>query len=336
MKARLIEHGAPGGKRAPLEDNLPLCTPYVVQFFPIYACNFRCRYCHFSVPKEERCFVTDRVAMSMALYKKCVHDLAMFPDKIRTLRFVGMGEPLLHPDIVEMVRLAKVRGVANTVEMLTNGSLLDNSKADGLIDACLDRLVISIQGVSTAGYFETSGVKLDFCHFVDQLAYFYKKKRHTHVYIKIVDVALHGDTEKEIFLKTFGDISDSIGIESAVPIFTGVAYNDELSKKPAVTQFGTEVLDVPICPQPFYTLQVNPDGKVVGCHSIAYPTILGDCNNNSIEEIWNGEKYNSFRRRMLKGRDRVCEICRDCGINTFRMQPEDLITNKDGSLNVLY
>ena len=56
MKAVFLEHQAPGGARTPLEDRLPLSTPYVLQFFPIYACNFVCKYCHFSIEKEKRSF----------------------------------------------------------------------------------------------------------------------------------------------------------------------------------------------------------------------------------------------------------------------------------------
>jgi hypothetical protein len=55
-----------------------------------------------------------------------------------------------------------------------------------------------------------------------------------------------------------------------------------------------------------------------------------------VPDIWNGVQYNSFRRRMLRGRKTVCEICRDCGIITYRMQPEDIIVNENGRLNELY
>jgi Molybdenum cofactor biosynthesis enzyme len=194
MKAALLENQAPGGARTPLEEKLPLSTPYVLQFFPIYACNFVCKYCHFSIEKEKRCFVTDRISMSMDLYKKCVNDIAMFPEKIRTLRFVGMGEPLMHRNIAEMVHLAKLKNIANRVEILTNGSLLNQRMTNNLVAAGLDRLVISLQGVSARAYKEVSGIDLDFDHFVEQIAYFYAHKGQTHMHLKVVDIALHGNS----------------------------------------------------------------------------------------------------------------------------------------------
>ena len=50
-------------------------------------------------------------------------------------------------------------------------------------------------------------------------------------------------------------------------------------------------------------MQINPDGKVVPCYQISYPAIMGDANHQTMQEIWNGEGYRSFRRAMLDGRD---------------------------------
>ena len=172
MRAALIEGRAPGGGRALLEPRLPLPAPWVVQIFPVYACNFRCRYCHFSIPQSRRPFVTRVAAMDMGLYTKCVDDMAGFAEKPRVLRFVGMGEPLLHKDLAAMIAYAGGRKVAGRTELLTNASLLDENMADGLIGAGLNRLVVSLQGTSAAKYREISGVDLDFDRFVRRLRYF--------------------------------------------------------------------------------------------------------------------------------------------------------------------
>ena len=336
MKAKLLENQTPGGARTVLEDRLPLSTPYVLQFFPIYACNFTCKYCHFSIEKERRCFVTDHIAMDIELYRKCIDEIATFPEKVKTLRFVGMGEPLMHRHIDTMVSMAKERALAEKVEILTNGSLLTHDLSARLIAAGLDRLVISLQGVSAEKYREISKIDLDFEKFVEQIAWFYKNKTNTHVHCKIVDIALDGENDRERYFSVFGDICDSIGIEKAVPIFPDVSYNETLKQTASTTQFGTKVIDTEICPQPFYTLQINPDGKVVGCYSVTYPEILGDCNTETVTQIWNGKKYNDFRRRMLNGMASVCDVCRDCTIKTYRMQPEDCIKNLDGRLDSVY
>ena len=337
MKARLLSAEAPGGRRENLAGKLPLSTPYVVQFFPIYACNFRCDYCHMSIPMERREFVTDRQIMEYSLFEKCIDELRQFSEKIRTLRFVGMGEPLLHPEIVNMVRRAKKAEVARRIEIVTNGSMLSRTISDGLIEAGLDRMVISIQGTSADKYNAICHVNFDFNEFVDNIRYLYEHKNNLTMYLKIVDVALDNRVDKERYFEIFGDICDEIGIENAVPIFPDVDMNEELTDVSRhKTQFGLPMKHVKVCPQPFYTMQINPDGKIVGCYSVYYPRILDDCNERSLVEIWNGEGYQNFRRQMLDGRENVCKFCEDCQINDFRIFPEDDISGYAAELKGKY
>jgi len=93
MKAKDISSQAPGGKRTKLADVIPLDTPFVVQIFPVYACNFKCCYCIFSIDKSKRGFISDKIVMDFDLYKKCIDEIALFPNKVKVLRFVGIGEP---------------------------------------------------------------------------------------------------------------------------------------------------------------------------------------------------------------------------------------------------
>ncbi len=174
MKAKDLSGQAPGGKRLILAKVLPLDTPLVLQIFPIYACNFTCKYCTFSIPRNKRGFISDKIVMDFELLKKCVDEMTFFPHKIKTLRFVGMGEPLLHPKIADMVKYAVSKYVAEKVEILSNGSLLTPKLADSLIAAGLSRLVISIQGTTAKKYQEVSRINLDFEKFVKNIKYFYK------------------------------------------------------------------------------------------------------------------------------------------------------------------
>jgi len=324
MKAAIISGNAPGGARTRLADVLPLKTPFVVQIFPIYACNFTCEYCFHAVPRNERGFVSEWPVMKLDLYKKCIDELALFEDQLKVLRFVGMGEPLLHKNIAEMVAIAVSRKVAQRVELLTNGSLLTRKMSDALIDAGLSRMVISLQGISREKYRRISKVDIDFDQFVKNIEYFYTNKKNTHVYIKIVDYALDETDTQDKFYAIFGDICDSIAVENAVPIMPGVDYDKVLSNSDKnATQFGLPLSDIQVCPQAFFTMQVNPDGKVVPCYQITYPGIMGDVNHQTMQEIWNGEAYRTFRRAMLDGRKQVNDICAQCNFIQYRLFPED-------------
>lgn len=331
MKAKIISGAAPGGARTRLADVLPLDTPMVFQFFPVYACNFKCKYCTMGLPKEQRGFISDVVKMDTKLFLKVITGISRFPHKIKVVRFVGTGEPLLHPLLPAMVAGANLSN-AIRVELITNGSLLTNDKSDALIGAGLDRLVVSVQGTSAEKYYQTSGVKIDFQKFVDNLRYFYEHKKNTHVYIKIMDSVLDGPEDEQRFYDIFGNICDSIGVEHTVPIHQCL---DNIGEKP-LTQFGLPVSEVPICPQPFIYMQVNPDGKVTPCFSFEYPEIMGDANKESVVDIWNGKKFQDFRRAHLDGRKNVCKTCADCQIMKYRMFPEDDLSQDVDRLKGLY
>jgi MoaA/NifB/PqqE/SkfB family radical SAM enzyme len=64
--------------------------------------------------------------------------------------FGGFGEPLSHPDILQMVAQAKALGA--TVEMVTNGTLLTREMSRGLIEAGVDMLWISVDGATPESY----------------------------------------------------------------------------------------------------------------------------------------------------------------------------------------
>jgi MoaA/NifB/PqqE/SkfB family radical SAM enzyme len=61
-----------------------------------------------------------------------------------------------------------------------------------------------------------------------------------------------------------------------------------------------------ICYNPWTHFEVNnPNGDVTMCCDV--PTVLGNVNEQSIEEIWNGEKYQKLRRMMFEqGAEKMC------------------------------
>ncbi|WP_428826991.1 radical SAM protein [Azonexus sp. IMCC34842] len=337
IKAKDISGQAPGGTRQRLAQALPLDTPYVVQIFPVYACNFKCGYCLFSVDKAERGFISDTNLIDFELYRKCVDDMTHFPNKLKVLRFVGIGEPLLHKKIIEMVAYTVDRQIAQTVEIVTNGVLLDKRIVDGLVGAGLTRLVISIQGTGQEKYLEVAGARIDFDKFIDNLAYLWANKGDTHVYIKIIDTALKDEADRQFFFEKFGGLCDSIAVENTVPIHKAIDFSQILGKKDnQLTQFGLPMHNVAICPQPFFHLQINPDGKVVPCYSWDYPAILGDCNHESVTDIWNGPAFAAFRRAMLEGVGKASPVCVDCNIIKYRWFPEDDLSADAERLKAVY
>lgn len=106
---------------------------------PTNACNLNCRTC------VRHSWDEPTGMMDMEIFRNLIGDLSAVPS-LQKVSFWGIGEPLLHPDIVEMVALAKQLGVET--QMITNAMLLDRKKAEGLIDAGLDSIVVSVDGTT--------------------------------------------------------------------------------------------------------------------------------------------------------------------------------------------
>jgi MoaA/NifB/PqqE/SkfB family radical SAM enzyme len=117
--------------------------PAKIYVEPTSRCNLKCRTCM-------------RNAWDEATGQMSGATFARVLDGVRacltapTVFFGGFGEPLVHPEIVPMVRAAKATGAA--VELITNGMLLNARRARDLTAAGLDRLWVSLDGAKPESY----------------------------------------------------------------------------------------------------------------------------------------------------------------------------------------
>lgn len=110
---------------------------------PTNICNFRCPLC----PTGQRKIPPPHGFMEMEVFQKVVSTLGPWAQKIHLYNW---GEPLLHPDIVEMARLAARFGAKTYIS--TNLSTLKPGMAEGLVKSGLDLLNASIDGVTQESY----------------------------------------------------------------------------------------------------------------------------------------------------------------------------------------
>lgn len=108
-----------------------------VQVEPTTACNARCLYCPRTVLGEAW---EDRF-LPLESFRALLPALA----RAGHVHLQGWGEPLLHPDFAQMVRLAKATGAR--VGATTNATLLTPERIADLLDAGLDVLAVSLAGL---------------------------------------------------------------------------------------------------------------------------------------------------------------------------------------------
>ena len=312
--------------RVDLKDVLPLDTPFTLNVFPINACNFKCHYCAQSLgPKGLKSFNNFDLSekMSLKTFEKIVQDSKKFNQPYKLLSFMGHGEPLLNKELPAMVKLAKDSGIAQRVEILTNGSLLTPELSDALIDAGITNVRISLQGLSSEHYEKTSKFKIDFDTYLSNLAYFHNKglEKESRLFVKILDCALDEGQEDE-FYKIFDPISTRMYIEKVKPVYDGVESTKHMTDV-TTDRYGNAHEPRIVCPLAFFSMAIWPNGDIAPCDAIYKPIVLGNVNTDDLSEVFNGPKNSAFRMELLKGNKNHIEGCNKC------CAPDDVSHEKD-------
>ncbi len=118
-------------------------------------CNFRCPYC---MPKEvfgpEHAFLRQPDLMTLPELRRIAR--AFVGLGVEKVRLTG-GEPLLRPDLPDLVRAIKGELGVRDVALTTNGWLLEKM-AGGLREAGLDRITVSVDSLDDGGAGRLNGV----------------------------------------------------------------------------------------------------------------------------------------------------------------------------------
>ena len=311
--------------RQVLHEVIPLDTPLALDLHITHECNFRCNYCLLAASKEdfERSGLP-RGTMSWETFCLVIDQLKEFERPLKMVTMSGIGEATMHHRIVDMVRELHNSGKVKTVQIVSNGSLLNNELSEQLIGAGLDELRISLQGLGEKQYKKIAGVTIDWQKYYDNIVYFSKIRGGCKLKIKVVDAAL-GEGEEEEFYHLFGDICDAVAIEHVYDAGAVNGYNLDLGDKiQYLTRYGDRMREVTICPRVFTRLDVLPDGSLTQfCH-----TRFGHEKNireMTLKELWLSKEQNQLRADMLHGKMKEFEQCRRCTFITNTWHNEEIL-----------
>jgi MoaA/NifB/PqqE/SkfB family radical SAM enzyme len=168
MKAK-FESRSPTKDRVNLADVVPLSSPLTVLVEVTSVCNLRCNFCptgDIRLTKETGKF---RGLMEMDLYRKVIADIDALPVPIKAFHLHKDGEPLLHPKFCDMVVEAKRSAKIQRIETATNGVLLNPEMNQRLVDSGIDRIKISVYGLSTDGFKASTKANVDFDQYVENI-----------------------------------------------------------------------------------------------------------------------------------------------------------------------
>lgn len=312
--------------RQPLQNILPLDTPFVVYIDPTNACNFRCSFCPTGDPSLLNHVGRAPASMSLGVFQKLIDDLGKFSAKLKLLSLYKDGEPLVNNQFPAMVAYAQQAGVAERIWTKTNGSLLNPELNSRLIGSGLDMICISVEGVSREAYQKVAGVALDYDKFLANLEDLFSHRGSMDVYVKIADSGL-SQTEIDRFYSDFGPISTHIAVEKLMGWSNSGLKDFTLGTHPD-TYDGLPLVPKIVCAYPFYVMAVNANGSVSVCgNDWSYATSVGDAFQHSLKSIWQGSRLRAFQRMMLEGRRCENAACSDCYY--LKIVPDNLDAFRD-------
>jgi radical SAM protein with 4Fe4S-binding SPASM domain len=276
--------------------------PHVHQIEPTNHCPYRCVMC-----PRSRLMTRDLGFMDMGLYRAIIDEIATFDEAVRAkeIELFHFGESLLHPDIHGMVRYAAQQRL-NTVLSVNAPELLP-AVAERILAEGPARLIVSLDGYDEASYRRIRGAAADFATATANLRHLTALVRRnsppTQVCIRMIRMTLN-----ESHLERFCEEWEGSGISVEIrPFFPWT--EKELAGLGEVRKYPPYMP----CPFPWQYLVVQWDGTVVPCcRDYNGVNAVGNVREQSLREIWNGERYAAFRRQHRSGDYDGNIFCRDC------------------------
>jgi len=120
-----------------------------LQIDPIFNCNLRCPNCDLTRMWEENFFIRPRTALSLEAFKKVIDEAS---PTLKHIRFHMLGEPLMNPQSVDMLRYAREKIPHLFISIETNGLFIGAEMQKALVETSVDYVKISVDGASQETY----------------------------------------------------------------------------------------------------------------------------------------------------------------------------------------
>ena len=284
----------------PWNNGIPKFALYL-DIEPTNYCNFDCKFCVSKQANRKRGYMSEDV------FDKICKQADKYGAK--GIRFLRWGEPLLHPDIANMIK--KANDYKLLTHITTNGSLLTRELSEKLVDNGLDSIIISMQGLDKEEYTKLRGNNYN--KMIEGLNNILKargNKKNPYITISttITDENQDDiDKFKEKWLKKVDDVS------------IGYTWFKRLENKKPVTEFIDRAKKLPHlfkCQEVMIKLSIDWDGTVSPC-CLDYNQQLsiGNINDNTLKELWKSEDVKSIRTLLSHKRQDLFTLCRTCELN---------------------
>lgn len=279
--------------------------PRLLKVEPTNACNLKCVMC----PRNVSTYPIGY--MKFKLFKKIVDQCK---GKQTLIHLFFLGEPLLHPQLYDMLFYASSKNVS--VGITTNGTLLNEENAEWLLKYSAG-VTVSVDGVDADSY-EKIRVGADFNKVLQNVEC-------------LCRVAENVTPKKPVKIVTIVPDDDSEAVEYILKVLS-LWKNSDLRISPIQRQKHPDTfwikngqnipVNIPkkierkkVCRDGLTGLVIRWDGKITFCcGDINTEISLGDANYDKIEEIWNSPSLWDIRKKIITLDFDSIVACKKCTV----------------------
>lgn len=318
--------------------------PSWVQIGITERCNYRCGMCwahSYLLPKQDRNHVLPR---------ECFERLIDQFSEMGTQRLDigGTGEPLLHPDALEMLQCVKAAGIHCV--LITNGSGLTPETCDALVEIGLDSLNVSLHAATDETHHRvTAGPAGDRSHIAGMLSYLVENRERRGATKPCLSVSFVVQRDNWSEITDIADEAIQLGLNNVE--FTALGINEgsrelalsredesEVRRRMDVAQdmldtgglttnarhhlryargaeWSRGVFGQTPCYVGHFFCRVLADGGVDPCG--VSRRVVGDATQEHFRDIWFSPAYSAFRREAFRlpelGHELEGCACYTCG-----------------------
>ena len=274
--------------------------PMMVVLSFVYMCNAKCPNCPYN-NSDIRSKYKDALVMPEDIFKRIADECGGYG---AYLRISGGGEPMLHPQAVELMVYAKKKGAK--IGLITNGSKFTKESLSVLIEAGVDVLEFSVDAPDEQTY-NSVRPGLDWNRLNRNVRLAVEIRERLEANTRIITSIIN---QEGVDVQTAEEYWSGIVDKVQVRKYLTWGYNKD--KSADATPYLPPEERIP-CPWLFERFNIDSRGDVTLCgEDIAFNEKFANVMENSIREIWHGPKFAYFRDKHLSRHGDDVPICSKC------------------------
>lgn len=294
--------------------------PVELMIEPVNVCNLACPTCPTGTGRLNR----PPRAMTLAEFRRIINQVR---GRVCRVFLWNYGEPFLNKELTAMVRYAAAAGIPSRVS--TNGEFLFSlDVCREVVESGLEHLIVCLDGADQETH-KKFRRKSDFSAVVNGIKLMVQARRALNSASPLIElqflVMRHNEGQGEEMWRLSKELGadiyseKTIGIDSNDPSFHALASEllpEDLSRsvyyrKPD-SSFALKGGISNGCSRLYSSAVINSDGSVVPCcYDVDSSHVMGNVFEQSLADIWAGEKYMELRRRVRNNKKSVpmCNMC---------------------------